>query len=84
VWQILIEPLKICNKTTNANQVNDGNDVSNMLGGAFQATGVGGLESRYREHFDTDVGENRERNGNTISTKYISACGKDECRSYGY
>ena len=49
VWQVLIEPLKVCNKTTNANQVNDGNNVSNMLGGAFQATGVGGLESRYRE-----------------------------------
>jgi hypothetical protein len=48
-WQIPIEPLKVCNKATNANQVDDGNNVSNMLGGAFQATGVGGLESRYCE-----------------------------------
>jgi hypothetical protein len=74
VWQILIEPLKVCNKTTYANQVNDGNNVSNMLGGAFQATGVGGLESRYREEFDTNVGENCERNRNAKSAKYISTC----------
>jgi hypothetical protein len=70
--QILIEPLQIRNKTTDADQVDDSDNVSNMFGGAFQATGLGSLECRYSKELDSDVGENRERNRNSMNTRKVN------------